>query len=233
MSRPRSDDSLDAEPALTGRSGDLPVHSAVADEPALAGVEVDRGAAPGHAEIYRQRRAAVTPLQRWGAVGAAVLVAGPLSVVGTFIGSFTTASWAALVLGVVLFGPIIEELLKASGALYLAEQRPWLVPRASTLVLVTMGAALTFATIENLLYLNVYIDEPDRFITVWRWTVATALHVTASCIAGIGIAKMWLQTDRNGEAPNLRVAQPWLVGAAVLHGTYNLAVTIAELTDVI
>jgi RsiW-degrading membrane proteinase PrsW (M82 family) len=63
--------------------------------------------------------------------------------------------------------------------------------------------------------------------------VATSLHATASCIAGVGIAKMWSRTDRLGEPPNLKVAQPWLVGAAVLHGTYNLAVTIAEFTDVI
>lgn len=228
-----SDDSLAAEPALTGRSGELPAHSAVADEPALAGVEVDRLAAPGYAEIYRARRAQVTPMRRWWAVAAAMIVAGPMSVVGTLIGSFTTASWAAVVLAVVVFGPIIEELLKASGALYLAEQRPWLVPSAPTLVLVTVGAALVFATIENLLYLYIYIDEPDRFITVWRWTVATSLHAVASGIAGIGVAKMWSRTHRTGEQPNMRVARPWLVGAAVLHGTYNLAVTIAELTDVI
>ncbi len=134
---------------------------------------------------------------------------------------------------VVLFGPIIEELLKASGALYLAEQRPWLVPRAGSLVVITMAAAVAFASIENVLYLTVYIDDPEPFIVVWRWTVATSLHVAASMIAGIGVARMWVRTHRHGEAPDMRHARPWLAAAAIVHGSYNLAVTIAELTDVI
>ncbi len=219
---------LSAEPALAGRSaGD---GSDLGDEPALRALGLTGLSTYG--DRYRRRREATAPARRWGALALAAVAAGPFAVLGALIG---TPSGVGLVgfLYVVVIGPLIEEVLKAAGAFYLAEQRPWLVPAAWTLPLAALAAGLVFAAIENLVYLNVYIPDPSAEIVRWRWIAGPALHGGASLLAGFGVARMWRRSHQRGEPPNPSEAVPGVVGAAVLHGGYNATVTVLELTGVI
>ncbi len=203
---------------------------AVGDEPALRWT--GRTDLPTFGSIYVERRESTTEGRRWSAVALAVFVAGPFAVLGAFIGG-TSGFGLGVLLVVVTLGPLTEEVLKASGALYLAEQRPWMVPAGWVLPLVTLAAGLVFAAIENIVYLNVYIADPTPEIARWRWIAGPLLHGGASFIAGLGVRRMWMTTHRDRSAPRLRHAAPYLVGAVVVHGGYNLAVTLLELTGVI
>ena len=187
---------------------------------------------PTFSSIYRERLAETTDSQRWVAVVLAIIVAGPFAILGAFVGAGGTASFAILLV-VVAIGPLAEEVLKASGALYLAEQRPWLVPAGWVLPLITLAAGLVFATIENLVYLNIYIPDPTPDLIRWRWIAGPILHGGASLIAGLGVRRMWTVTDRSGIVPRFRDAAPYLIAAVVVHGLYNLTVTLLEVADVI
>jgi RsiW-degrading membrane proteinase PrsW (M82 family) len=128
---------------------------------------------------------------------------------------------AALVLLLVAVGPLIEEIVKGAGALFLAEQRPWLVPAAWTLPVVTSLSGLVFASIENWWYLAVLIDDPSPQIVQWRWIFGPIVHGVGSLIVGLGAARLWRLAMATGRPAAFDVAQPFIVTAAVFHGLYN------------
>lgn len=199
---------------------------AVGDEPALASV---RGELPKYRDHYRARRAETPDSRRWGAALLAILVAGPAGILGAFLA--VTATWGSVavsVFAVVLVGPAVEEFVKAGSGLYLAEQRPWLVPYAWTLVVIVVAGGLGFAVIENWIYLNFYIEDPSDAIVRWRWVFGPLVHGSASFLAGFGIARMWRRTHAEGVAPELNISYPWFVAAVVLHGGYNLMAVILD-----
>lgn len=222
---------IENEPALgREKTGDSSYWEATGDEPALRWT--GRDDLPSFASIYRGKVASTTPARRWLAVAVGVVIAGPFAVLGAFLSGRGTASFA-LLLVVVGFGPLVEEVLKASGALYLAEQRPWLVPSGWVLPLMALAAGLVFAAIENLVYLNVYIPDPTMEIIRWRWIAGPLLHGGASFIVGLGVRRMWIITNESLTAPRLRHAAPFVVAGVVVHGLYNLTVTVLEATEVI
>jgi len=222
---------IEHEPALGGVIPEGSRHwEATGDEPALRWT--DRTGLPTFGSIYQARRVETAAGKRWGAVGVAIIVAGPFAILGAFVGSGARIGLGFMLMAFTV-GPLIEEVLKASGALYLAEQRPWLVPAGWVLPLVALAAGLVFATIENIVYLNVYIPDPTPEIIRWRWIAGPLLHGGASLIAGLGIRRMWMITDRDLSAPRMSHAAPFLIAAVVVHGLYNLTVTLLELADVI
>jgi RsiW-degrading membrane proteinase PrsW (M82 family) len=196
---------------------------AVGDEPALAFLQ--RPDLPTFASEYRRRREAVRTWEQARAIALAMAVAGPFAILGALLGAGAALS---IVILVVVLGPIAEELLKAAGALYLAEVRPWLVPAAGWLVVITVVAGLVFASIENAFYLLLYIDEPTAAVVRWRWIFGPLVHGTGSLLAGIGAARMWTDVDRHARPARFTIAVPWIVAGIVVHSLYNLSVTIWE-----
>jgi RsiW-degrading membrane proteinase PrsW (M82 family) len=211
-------------------SDDATHWEATGEEPALRWT--GRTDLPTFESIYRERLSNTTDSSRWIAVGLATVVAGPFAILGALLGAGGTASFAILVV-VIAFGPLAEEVLKASGALYLAEQRPWLIPAGWVLPFVTLAAGLVFAAIENLVYLNIYIADPSQEIIRWRWIAGPVLHGATSFIAGLGVRRMWMITNREHRVPRVRHAAPYLIAAVLVHGLYNLTVTLLEVSDVI
>ena len=197
----------------------------LADEPALQWRRDLPEAEPG---IVWRRRRETSPVRRWAAVLVAAVLSGPFAVAAAMVENST--SGAAVVLLLVAVGPLIEEIVKGAGALYLAEQRPWLVPAAWTLPLVTCLSGLAFASIENWWYLQILIDDPSERLVRWRWTFGPLVHGTGSLLVGLGAARMWRHAMRTGRRPAFDVAQPFIVVAAVLHGSYNaIAVLLSTL----
>ena len=248
---PRDDHSIEHEPHLAGgyfeadpsedsarrvvdqaadrqREADRVDH-AVWDEPALsAGLAGDT---PEDAVTYARwlddGRSATTARRSWAITALLVVIAGPLGVIGALSGGGGT--WFAL-LTVIVFAPLVEEITKVAGALWVVERRPYWFRSRLQIVLCTLGGGLGFAAIENLLYLNVYVPDPPAALVVWRWTVCVALHMGCSLIAGMGLMAIWSKTTRTRTKPDLGVGSAYFVTAIVLHGSYNAFATFLELS---
>ena len=201
----------------------LPAH-AMGDEPALA--YLHDATLPTYESIYRSRRAATSRSTMLLALVLAAVLSGPFAILGALIGSEGALS---VVILVVVFAPLIEEMLKVAGILYLAEVRPWLVPSATALVVVALCSGLVFAAIENWLYLAVIIEDPTAEIIRWRWTFGPLVHGTGSLLAGIGVARMWRMLPIQGRRPDFKVAAGWIIAATIVHGGYNLFATWLDL----
>jgi hypothetical protein len=212
--------------ARRGRSDgylDLPAH-ALGDEPALAHLQDSH--LPTYQSIYRERRAATSRSTMLRAAVLAATLSGPFAILGAFFG--TGGALSAIVL-VVLFAPLVEEMLKVAGVLYLTEVRPWLVPSAAALVIIALCSGLVFAAIENGFYLGVIIDDPSAEIVRWRWTFGPLIHGTGSLLAGIGVARMWHSLHAHDRRPDFKVAVPWVIAATLIHGGYNAFAVWLEL----
>ncbi len=221
-----ADDSnrLEDEPARASQIDpdpqDDPADSAVSDEPSLGWRLFDRTTHPGYAEMLLERLAA-TPFHRklLVMIGAA-LFAGPFAVFGAFFKSAAgDGGWGYM--AVVVVGPVLEEMLKIACVLWLVERRPWLIIGPWSIVAAGAVGGLSFAAIENWVYLNVYFPEHTRDLVTWRWSVGTTLHAGCSIIAALGIAKMWRAVIREARPADLTIAFPWLAGAMLIHGAYN------------
>jgi len=200
-------DELAGEPALQWRS-DLP------EEPRT--VAVRHGQTPA--------------VRRWTAIVAAALLSGPFAVAAAMVENST--SGAAVLVLLVAVGPLIEEMVKGAGGLYLAEQRPWLVPTAWVLPVVTCVSGLVFAAIENWWYLEILIDDPSAQLVRWRWTFGPLVHGVGSLVVGLGAARLWRQSMRTGRRAPFEVAQPFIIGAAIWHGLYNALALLLTIRDV-
>ncbi len=237
---PKSDDSVFDEPQFRagGFAGDptdppltdepqqaakpLPVGQGAWDEPALS--RALAGDRPAHVKTYAQWLqegvARWSAARSWGATIALAMVAGIWSVVGAIL-SQVQSNTAGGVLLIVAFGPVAEEMLKASAALITIEKWPYVFRSPSQILFCCIASALGFAALENLLYLNVYIHEPSPFIAGWRWTVCVALHVGGSTIVSLGLIKIWRQTMASHTPPRVSLGTPYFIAAAAFHGTYN------------
>jgi len=187
----------------------------LADEPALQW----RPDLPAGPETVWQRRHGTSRSRRWAAVLAVAVASGPFAVAAAMVEN--SLGGAALVLLLVAVGPLIEEIVKGAGALFLAEERPWLVPAAWTLPVVTCLSGLVFAAIENWWYLAVLIDDPSPQIVQWRWIFGPLVHGVGSLIVGLGAARLWRRAMTTGRRAPFDVAQPFIIAAAVFHGLYN------------
>jgi hypothetical protein len=170
------------------------VEHTVWDEPAiLAG---QPGSAPeGHLNYARWLESQITETSwakslwiTWGLI----LCAGPWAVLGVFINGMAQADVSfAGVLAVVVFGPVTEEITKVAATLWVVEKRPfWFKTMAPILGCAAAGGIL-FATIENLLYLRVYIPKASAALAQWRWKICTTMHVVCSFVGGLGLARIW------------------------------------------
>ncbi|MFO7901358.1 MAG: PrsW family glutamic-type intramembrane protease [Pirellulaceae bacterium] len=177
--------------------------------------------------------------QRFGLVELFVVAAGSLlAVPGVFAGMFINRT---SFLGPIVAGPLMEEILKPAGIVILLTRRPYLKLKGIVGILAGAFSGLTFAAIENLIYLEIYVPEHDRRYVVWRWTVCVGVHVICSAVVGYGLARgSGLRAARDAEEFRLLPAhlldQPrersgvfqgpsfiCLLIAVVLHGAYNLA----------
>ena len=125
----------------------------------------------------------------------------------------------------IFVAPWVEEIGKAAGLFFILVKFPHWLSRERAWVF-GAAAGLTFAALENVLYLLVYIPEPSFDLILYRWTAGVTLHVITTMITATFVARAALGV----------VAQKWevvfrgLFIAMVLHGLYNAGVTAYELT---
>ena len=125
-----------------------------------------------------------------------------------------------------LIGPAIEEACKPIGVLLILARRPhWLRNRGEVIGMAVMGA-LIFATLENLLYVHLYHTEGGTDFVVFRYTVCTALHVVATTVLAVGLAKLWRRMHTEGIGFDIDRCMWYYVAAIAIHSAYNITVTI-------
>ncbi len=155
------------------------------------------------------------------------LVAVPVAIVQEFRAG--AVGWV----GAVIVAPIVEEALKPIGVLFLLEKRFHWLRGGGQIVLMAAGGALVFATIENIMYINVSKVASGTAYVMWRYLICTGMHLTASTIFGLGLAKVWRKMTLDGKGFRIKGLVAYYVAAAVLHGLYNATVYILSVTKVL
>jgi protease prsW family protein len=160
------------------------------------------------------------------------LLAGPWAILGAFINPLVSGGSTAFGIGaIIIFGPVIEEMLKVGTALILIEKRPFLFRSPVQILICVLAGAGVFAVIENILYLYVYVPDGPEGLAQWRWTICVFLHMGCTLIAGMGLIRMWQDVWRRRGRPRIAIAFPYLVIAMVVHGSYNGFAVILDLMD--
>lgn len=208
---------------------DAVAHS-VWDEPGLSAALAVKSDGDGltYAEWLRRRRAATTAGKSWLITLAIALAAGPWAVLGTLSAGRRTGIG---LLAMLVLGPVIEEIMKTAAAYYVVEVRPYLFRSAGQIAICVLVGGLAFAAIENLLYIYVYLDDPSPGLIRWRWTVCVGLHMGCSCIAGMGLMRVWRDGLRRCARPRLTLAFPFMAAAMAIHGAYNAVALGLHLID--
>ena len=197
----------------------------VFDEPAWKAQSRVTGATrtgPDFAAVFAERRVSTTMGIRLLVFAGVMLVAGPTAVLSVFIDEFASGLGnAAGVFSIVVLTPVVEEMAKVAVLLWIVERRPWLVLNAVGILVMGAAGGFGFGVIENFFYLNIYYPDAGSDLAAWRWGITMPMHAIASTIASIGVVLMWRHVVRHHQQAPIPLAFPWLVGAMVLHGTYN------------
>ncbi len=200
--------------------------------PECGRVELYRPPPPG-VDSYRtwlQRHVERTgPETCWLVALGAALVGGLWAVIASLIGTQHAGigGWSTFILAAV-YAPAIEETMKIAAGAYVVELRPYWFKRDEQIHLATVGAAVVFAVIENLIYLHVFVQSPTVKLALWRWFVCTALHVGCTYLAARGLVEVWRQALTEYRRPRITQALRFLVPAIILHGAYNGSMIAAE-----
>ena len=179
---------------------------------------------PSYQNWLRQRIESTSPQKAWLVAIAAALLGGPWAVLAalTHTSPGLPAGQTVLVLALV-FGPVVEEVMKIGTAACVVEVRPYLFRRVEQVQIATVGSALLFAVIENIIYLKVYIPNPSIELMLWRWTACVALHIGCTLISTRGLVRVWQRVITEHRPPRLTDGFSALVTAIVLHSSYNAA----------
>ncbi len=112
--------------------------------------------------------------------------------------------------------------MKPVGVYILLAKAPHLLrSRLYTAFLSALGG-LSFAVIENLVYLNIYFPEHTQSMVVARFALALPMHMLGSFIVGFGINQR-LAASVKGEVPLLSGNWKFFITAMVIHGLYNIS----------
>ncbi len=133
----------------------------------------------------------------------------------------------------VIVAPLMEELLKPMGVFHLLNKHAKLLPSRGFVAFLGALSGLTFATLENLLYLYVYFPNHTAEFAIFRFTVCTTVHVVCSAIVGWGAGAQLEELKQGDEETffDLEKSMGWLVTAILLHAAYNTFATFIPLFD--
>ena len=148
---------------------------------------------------------------------------GVLGVLGAVIQEW---SYGSLLVAFVA-APMIEEVMKPSGVYLLLVRWPQvLTSRIYTALLAAVGG-LSFAIIENIVYLQFYFPEHTQTLVVFRYSACLTTHVVCSFILGFGINQKLLASVR-GEIPLLKGNKKFFFIPMIIHSLFNIMVMLFE-----
>ncbi|MBI1367984.1 MAG: PrsW family intramembrane metalloprotease [Planctomycetes bacterium] len=179
-----------------------------------------------YADFIRRRRAKLGIAGSWALSLIMSAAAGPFAVAGTFMTGGQAGTWGLL--SAVVAAPLVEEMMKIALPLWAVERKPWIFVSRVQIAMTAIASGLVFASIENLLYLHVYIPDPPPGLIAWRWTVCMALHSGCALISSLGLMKVWANVWRTGKRASIGAAGGHIIAAMTIHGLYNLVAMLAE-----
>lgn len=142
---------------------------------------------------------------------------GVLGVLGAIIQEWSQAS----LLVAFVAAPMIEEVMKPAGVYLLLVRWPQvLTSRLYTAFLAALGG-LSFAVVENILYLQLYFPEHTQTLVVFRYSAGLTMHVVSSFILGFGINQKLLASVR-GEIPLLKGNKRFFIIPMIVHSLFNI-----------
>ena len=149
---------------------------------------------------------------------------GVLGVLGAIIQEWSQGS----LLVAFVAAPMIEEVMKPCGVYLLLVRWPEvLISRLYTALLAAVGG-LSFAVVENIIYLQFYFPEHTQTLVVFRYSACLAVHVVCSFILGFGINQKLLASVR-GEVPLLKGNKKFFFIPMIIHSLFNImAVLVAS-----
>lgn len=128
--------------------------------------------------------------------------------------------------------PIIEESLKPCGLYFLLGKWPRLLRNQLYTAFLTAIGGLSFAIVENLVYLYIYFPQHTHELVIYRFTVNLFVHSLASFIFGFGINERLLASVR-GEIPFLTGSKKFFTAAILLHTLYNIGAFVSQVTGLL
>lgn len=134
------------------------------------------------------------------------------------------------VFAVAIFGPVLEEILKQSGMIYLLEKKPFRITSVRQIYFCALIAAFIFGSIENLIYTYIYFPPSEtenwEVFRTYRWLVCMPAHVFWTQISSLGLVRAWRNMKAQGRPFELQESYNFFVIAMVLHGAYNFIVML-------
>ena len=144
-------------------------------------------------------------------------VGGIFGVIGAIIQEWSQAS----LLVAFVAAPMIEEVMKPSGVYLLLVRWPRvLTSRLFTALLAAVGG-LSFALVENIIYLQFYFPEHTQTLVLFRYSACLAVHGVCSFILGFGINQKLLASVR-GEIPFLKGNKKFFFIPMIIHSLFNI-----------
>jgi hypothetical protein len=152
------------------------------------------------------------------------------AVVGGFfasLGAFIEETARNALFIFVLIGPLIEEILKPIGVIVLLESKPSYIHSKFQILWLCIVGALIFSFLENLIYIWWYASRclSLKFI-VFRYTVCVGVHLVSTIILSLGLMKEFMRIKSKGARFELENTLPFIIGAVVFHGGYNLLIYV-------
>ena len=172
--------------------------------------------APSYGSWVQTKSQHLSKIKSWTSILVASLLMTPTAVVGAVMNSPMVA-WLTLF----IIWPVTEQALKMAAVCWLVESRPYLVRRASQLLVGGVLCGLSYAALENVLCLYVYANPPSSQIEVMRWMLCPAIHGACSLSVAMGLVQVWRRPMIEGRPPKVSLALPMFVLAVVLHSVYN------------
>jgi RsiW-degrading membrane proteinase PrsW (M82 family) len=139
---------------------------------------------------------------------------------------------SAGIVAIVLVAPAVEEACKPLAVMIMVDKRPYWLRSSWDVVLMCMLGALTFATVENILYIFVYNPDGGADYIAWRLLICTGMHMAASGIVGLGLARA-LKKRLTGRPFSMDQCLWFYIAAVILHGVYNASALVLTATGVL
>lgn len=136
------------------------------------------------------------------------------------------------VFGIVVAAPIIEEALKPVGVYLLLAKWPHALRNQKYTAFLSSLSGLSFAVIENLIYLNIYVPDASQALIIWRYTICIAMHVGCSFLLGFGINQKLVAWVRS-EVTFLKGNRKFFLIPMLIHAAYNLLVYFLEVQGIL
>jgi predicted RNA-binding Zn-ribbon protein involved in translation (DUF1610 family) len=172
-----------------------------------------------YAKWQDESRARTSPSTGWVVACVVPLLGIPFALVPALI----TVEMGTMLM-FVLFGPLLSEVLKVSLAGIVVERRSFWIRRPAQLYAMTLGTALVFAIIQNLICLTLHYPTATAQLFAWRWTGCLVLHVVCTLVSTRGLVMVWERGRLTQQPPEPARAVPAVTSAILLHAVYNACI---------